>query len=77
MPKQSYMPTTTADGIGAMLLSFDTNINANGGALATKYGIAAAERTRVTQARPSGRGFRTRSLPRATGRKASPKSATP
>ncbi len=45
------MPTT-ADGIGAMLLSFDTNINANGGALATKYGIAAAERTRVTQARP-------------------------
>lgn len=50
MPKQSYMPKTV-EGIGAMLLSFDTNINANGGALATKYGIVAAELTRVTQAR--------------------------
>ena len=50
MPKQSYMPTTV-DGIGAMLLAFDTNINASGGALATKYGIAAAELKRVTQAR--------------------------
>ena len=50
MPKQSYMPTTV-DGIGAMLLAFDTNINASGGALATKYGIVAAELKRVTQAR--------------------------
>lgn len=50
MPKQSYMPKTV-EGIGSMLLAFDTNINANTAALATKYGIAPDERTRVTQAR--------------------------
>lgn len=50
MPKQSYMPTTV-DGIGAMLLAFDTNINASGGALATKYNITGLEVARVTQAR--------------------------
>ncbi len=41
----------TVEGIGAMLLTFDTNMNANGGALAKKYAITAAELTRVTQAR--------------------------
>jgi len=34
MPKQPYMPKT-AEGIGAMLLAFVTNITANGGTLAT------------------------------------------
>ncbi len=49
MPKQSYMPTN-ADGIGAMLLAFDTNINANSGKLALKYGLLPVELRRVTQA---------------------------
>ncbi|MEO7933029.1 MAG: hypothetical protein ABIT76_07715 [Chthoniobacterales bacterium] len=49
MPKQSYMPTN-AEGIGAMLLAFDTNINANGGLLALKYGLSAADILRITQA---------------------------
>ena len=34
-----------------MLLAFDTNINASGGALATKYTVSPAELARVTQAR--------------------------
>lgn len=50
MPKQSYMPKTV-EGISIMLMAFDSNIQANSGALATKYGILAAEMTRVTQAR--------------------------
>jgi hypothetical protein len=41
----------TAEGIDQMLVAFDTNINANSGALATKYGVAAADLTRITQAR--------------------------
>ena len=40
----------TAEGIDTMLMAFNTNINANGGALATKYGVDAADLTRVTQA---------------------------
>ncbi|MEA3187291.1 MAG: hypothetical protein QOD99_1121 [Chthoniobacter sp.] len=50
MPKQSYMPLT-ADGIATMLVAFDTNINANAGALATKYSLDAADLARIHQAR--------------------------
>ncbi len=32
-------------------MAFDTNINANSGALATKYGVNAGDCTRITQAR--------------------------
>lgn len=48
--RKSYMPQS-AEGIDQMLVAFDTNINANSGALATKYGVAAGDLTRVKQAR--------------------------
>ena len=46
MANRTYMPNTTA-GIGAMLNAFASNIP---GALATKYGVTAAEIQSVTQA---------------------------
>lgn len=49
MPRKPYKPQT-ADGINTMLTAFNTNINANSKALATKYGVAAADLTRIAQA---------------------------
>ena len=48
MPRKPYLPKT-AEGIDQMLTAFNTNINANSGALATKYGVTAEELTRVNQ----------------------------
>ena len=44
------MPKTDP-GVAAMLVKFDTNANANSGALATKYVITTAELNRIRQAR--------------------------
>ena len=41
----------TADGIAAMLVDADTNLHANGGALATKYNVGAPALLRIHQAR--------------------------
>jgi hypothetical protein len=49
MRRKPYMPKTT-DGIGQMLVAFDTNINANAKALAIKYNVADADLTRISQA---------------------------
>lgn len=46
MANKTYMPGTT-QGIGQMLTAFATNIP---GALATKYGVTAAQITRIVQA---------------------------
>lgn len=44
------MPKSDA-GVAAMLVKFDTNVNASSGALATKYAITTAELNRIRQAR--------------------------
>ena len=40
----------TNEGIGALLLAFDANVNANGGQLALKYDLSASDLDRVHQA---------------------------
>lgn len=49
MARQPYLPKTDA-GILQMLTSFYTNATNNGGALATKYSLAAGDLARITQA---------------------------